>query len=282
MAIFTYFIKASIDAFDWWSGLFNWKFHRITEKTGDLGPMRTVKAFFLCASVLATACTPIEQSHIAESLPEAETTAQDEMAAEVDVPIQGAVDPASVAPMQALTEREAMYDDVFKQAERQGILLGGMRGALVGALVKGEGGAVAGAILGAIIGSSYSISVADRLLNERDEFLNRQEIIENILNASKLATSRSVEDAELVSRAMTAHALLGDVTHPETHMQVAGAVSTLRRAVELRAIMIEEALLEATPREAEAKQVRLEIIRQKEALRRIRVQQDAWSTLYHD
>jgi hypothetical protein len=183
--------------------------------------------------------------------------------------------------MDALAEREAMYAEVFKQAERQGILLGGLRGALLGALVKGEGGAVTGAILGAIIGSAYSVNVAERLLQERDEFINRQEIIENILNASKLAADRSTEDAALVSRALTAHTTSVALIDSETHDQFADAVATVRRAVELRAVLIGEALREAELPEEEARQVRSEIARQMEALRNIQAQQKVWSALDH-
>jgi hypothetical protein len=222
--------------------------------------IHTLKGMLLGATFFVVACTPTEQGNTTGSY---------------------AVQPSASDPMAALSQREALYAEVFEQAERQGMLIGGLRGALLGALVQGEGGAVAGGVLGAIIGSSYSVSVAERLLQERGEFLNRQEIIENILEASTLAASRSIEDAELVTRALSAQTLSADAIDNMTHMQFAQSVATVRRAVELRALLVEEALLEASLPDAEEEQVRQEIARQIDALRRIRKQEEIWNGVSH-
>lgn len=239
--------------------------------TRNFKTVYAVKGLSLGVVLLAAGCTPAGQ----------DGAITPDVAADQTVTVEplSAVDPAASASMQALAERKEIYADVFQQAERQGMVLGGLRGVLIGALVDGERGALAGAFLGAIFGASYSVSAADRLLQERDEFLNRQEIIESILSSSKLAADRSAEDAELVTSALDAQTLSGEEVDPETFMQFTESVAVVRRAVELRAVLIEEALREAAPPEAEAEQVKLEIARQLESLRKIREQEEAWSKL---
>lgn len=181
----------------------------------------------------------------------------------------------------ALSQRESEYAAVFDQAQRQGLIAGALRGAMLGLLIDGERGAFVGATVGAMAASAYAVTVADQLLQEREEFQNRQQIIENILAASKGATARSLEDAELVDRAVTEHLALGAVRDPALRGRVAGSISTIQRAAEMRAVLIEEMLQEAELSDAARQDVRAQIDLQREALRRIRAGQSAWSAQNH-
>lgn len=182
------------------------------------------------------------------------------------------------APTELLAAREASYQVVFDQAQRHGVLAGALRGAMLGLLIDGERGAVVGATFGAVLGSAYAVTTAENLLQEREEFLNRQQIIENILDASRGATERSLEDAELVSRAVSEHLALGGPVDPEVQTRIADSITTIRHATEMRAVLIEEMLHEAELSADEQEQVRAEITLQREALREIRTRQAAWST----
>ncbi|PWK62277.1 hypothetical protein [Roseicyclus mahoneyensis] len=174
-----------------------------------------------------------------------------------------------------LSERDAMYREVFEQAQLQGFLSGALRGLLLGALIDGERGAVFGMAAGAVFGSLYATTAAEQLLEEREEFLNRQQIIENILDASRGAAARSAEDAALVSRAVTEFTSLAPTG--ESAGEVLGEqIGTLRRAVEMRAVLIEELLHEASLTPEQQAEVRAQIDAQRGSLRVIRAQQDAW------
>ena len=182
------------------------------------------------------------------------------------------------APTELLAAREASYQELFEEAQRHGVLAGALRGAMLGLLIDGERGAVVGATFGAVLGSAYAVNTTEHLLQEREEFLNRQQIIENILDASRGATERSLEDAELVSRAVAEHLAVGGPVDPEVRTRIAGSITTLRHATEMRAVLIEEMLHEAELSADEQAQVRAEITLQREALREIRTRQAAWST----
>ena len=177
----------------------------------------------------------------------------------------------------ALAQREADYAAVFDQARRQGLLAGALRGAMLGLLIDGERGAVFGATVGAMAASVYAVTVTEQLLQEREEFQNRQQIIENILAASKGATARSLEDADLVSRAVSEHLAIGAAADPEVQSRVTGSINTIQRAAEMRAVLIEEMLHEAELSEEAKLEVRTQIDLQRDALRRIRAEQSAWS-----
>lgn len=176
-----------------------------------------------------------------------------------------------------LAEREAQYQRVLEEAQRHGAIAGALRGAMLGLLADGERGAIVGATFGAVLGSAYAVTAAEQLLQEREEFLNRQQIIENIFDASQTATRRSLEDAHLVSRAVSEHRLAGLAPDPQLQSRVAGSITTIRRAAEMRAILIEEMLQEARLTEEESRDVRAQIELQREALRLIRDEQTAWS-----
>ncbi len=194
----------------------------------------------------------------------------------------GPVDAASVpssmreaGAAELLSERDAIYREVFQQAQLQGFLSGALRGLVLGALIDGERGAVFGMAVGAAAGSVYATSAAEQLLEEREEFLNRQEIIENILDASRGAAARSAEDAALVSRAVTEFSTLAPVEEG-TGEALGEQIGTVRRAVEMRAVLIEELLQEASLTPAQQADVRAQIDSQRGSLRVIRAQQDAW------
>jgi outer membrane lipoprotein SlyB len=225
--------------------------------------MKPVIPLLICAGLVLSACA---------------TTTESEVSA-VPAEIQPAAD-ADVAANQ-LVEREAVYSEVFEQARTQGLLAGGLRGAILGALIDGERGALVGAVMGAVIGANYSAMAAEQLLQEREEFLNRQQIIQNILLASRMAADTSAEDALLVTRAVSAHSGAAGALDPARQVRIEAAVSTLRRAVELRSVLIEEVLQEADLSELDAAQVREQINRQRDALRRIRAQQELWSAQHH-
>jgi hypothetical protein len=177
----------------------------------------------------------------------------------------------------ALTDQQWRYEKIFREARQQGLVSGGLRGALVGALISGEGaGAAAGAVLGAIIGSNYSVAAAEKFLQEREEFLNRQAIVDNILNAARSATNRSEQDAEIVSKAVGKYSKYSSDSQLVTRDKVSSAVTVVSRAIELRALVIEESLQEATISETDAQEIRILLSRQIDALNRIRALQNNW------
>ena len=153
-----------------------------------------------------------------------------------------------------------------------------MRGALLGALIDSERGAVIGAAFGAILGSGYAAISAEHLLQEREKFLNRQQIIENILDASRGATARSMDDADLVSRAVTEQTRIAAAPDAEEQLRLGESIATVRRAAEMRAVLIEELLQEAQLTPEEQAEVREQITLQRQALSVIRAQQQAWET----
>jgi uncharacterized membrane protein len=183
------------------------------------------------------------------------------------------------ADLDELTEKQSQYEQIFREARQQGLVSGGLRGALVGALISGEGaGAAAGAILGAIIGSSYSVVAAEKLLQEREEFLNRQAIVDNVLNAARSATDQTERDAQTVSSAVDKYSKYSFEIDAETRQKMLAATVTVSRAVELRALVIEESLQEATLSENDAREIRLLLNRQIDALTRIRALQNTWNS----
>jgi uncharacterized membrane protein len=183
------------------------------------------------------------------------------------------------AELDELTEKQRQYEQIFREARQQGLVSGGLRGALVGALISGEGaGAAAGAILGAIIGSSYSVVAAEKLLQEREEFLNRQAIVDNVLNAARSATDQTERDAQIVSSAVEKYSKYSYEIDAATRQKVSAATVTVSRAVELRALVIEESLQEATISENDAQEIRLLLNRQIDALTRIRALQNTWNS----
>lgn len=184
----------------------------------------------------------------------------------------------ATASTELLVARQADYQAVFDQAQRQGFISGALRGALLGALIDSERGAVIGAAFGAILGSGYAAISAEHLLQEREEFLNRQQIIENILDASRGATARSKDDADLVSRAVTEQNHIAAARDADDAMRIGESIATVRRAAEMRAVLIEELLQEAQLTPDEQADVREQIILQRQALSVIRAQQQAWET----
>ena len=187
-----------------------------------------------------------------------------------------AVTPRQEAP-ELLVERADAYAQVFEQARVQGFVAGAVRGLLIGALVDGERGAFVGATLGAALGGAYSQTAATQLLREREEFLNRQQIIENILAASRGATERSTEDALIVSRAVTHFSTATAPADPALHGEMDASIAAVRQAVELRAMLIAELMQtsDLSPEDAAAVQEQIDL--QRAALSDIRAQQDAWS-----
>ena len=176
-----------------------------------------------------------------------------------------------------LIEKEREYEKIFREARKQGLISGALRGALVGALISGEGaGAAAGAILGGIIGSNYSIVAADKLLQEREEFLNRQTIVDNVLLAARNATTQTELDAKIVGDAVDKYSKYSTSTDAATLKELSGATITVSRAVELRALVIEESLQEALISENDAQEIRLLLDRQMNAFARIRALQASW------
>ena len=176
-----------------------------------------------------------------------------------------------------LVERGDAYAEVFEQARAQGFIAGALRGLLLGALVDGERGAVVGAALGAALGGAYAETAATQLLREREEFLNRQQIIENILAASQGATRRSTDDARIVSRAVTHFTTLAEPVDPALSAEVGASIAAVRQAVELRAVILAELMHANDLPPEEAAAVQAEIDLQRAALTDIRAQQDAWS-----
>jgi hypothetical protein len=181
--------------------------------------------------------------------------------------------------LDALTAKQRQYEQIFREARQQGLVSGGLRGALVGALISGEGaGAAAGAILGAIIGSNYSVVAAEKLLQEREEFLNRQAIVDNVLNAARTATDQTEQDAQIVTNAVEKYSKYSMDVDPMTREKVSAATVAVTRAVELRALVIEESLQEANISETEVQEIRLLLNRQIDALSRIRALQNSWAS----
>lgn len=230
-------------------------FHHFHNET--FRPMKTIAPLLVCVSLVSAACTPAGE-------PMGEDTAMAQNAA----PAQASDD--------LLAAREADYQAVFEQAQRQGFIAGGLRGAMLGALIDSERGAVIGAAFGAILGSGYAAISAEHLLQEREEFLNRQKIIENILDASRSATARSIDDADLVSRAVSEQTRIGAGMADTDDDRIGNAIATVRRAAEMRAVLIEELMHEAQLTPAQQDEVRAQITLQRQAVSVIRVQQQAW------
>lgn len=179
-----------------------------------------------------------------------------------------------------LIQRNDAYREVFEQARLHGFVAGAIRGALLGALIDSEAGIFIGAAFGAAFGSAYANTTAERLLQERDEFLNRQQVIENILAASGDAASRTAEDAEIVSRAVTEWSNPVVTPHTEGLEQtIDSSISTLRRAAEMRAVLIEELFLSADLTEQERVHVRTALDRQWASVRQIRAEQELWRAM---
>ncbi|WP_439139925.1 hypothetical protein [Roseicyclus sp.] len=221
--------------------------------------MKTFAPLIVSLSLVGAACTPVG-SMMTE---EATITQRHEMGPAND---------------ELLAARQADYQRVFDQAQRQGFISGALRGALLGALIDSERGAVIGAAFGAILGSGYAAISAEHLLQEREEFLNRQQIIENILDASRGATERSMDDAHLVSRAVSEQTRIAAPADAEEQMRLGESIATVRRAAEMRAVLIEELLQEAQLTPEEQAEVREQITLQRQALNVIRAQQQAWET----
>lgn len=220
--------------------------------------MKRAACLIVATLALASACTPTSGALTSEAAEPGVSVAQADATA-------------------LLAERRAEYDEIFEQARAQGFFAGALRGIVLGALVDGERGAVIGAALGAALGTAYSVTAAEQLLQEREEFLNRQQIIENILAASRGATARSAADAELVSRAVTQYTTPSTPLDAETRSDVTRSIATVRQAVEMRALLITELLEETALTPEEQAEVRAEIERQRDALSVIRAQQDVWS-----
>jgi uncharacterized membrane protein len=199
---------------------------------------------------------------------------------EVTTPLIDVTTPAiEMGELDELIEKQTRYEQIFREARQQGLVSGGLRGALVGALISGEGaGAAAGAILGAIIGSSYSVVAAEKLLQEREEFLNRQAIVDNVLNAARSATDQTEQDAQIVNSAVEKYSKYSFEIDEATRQQVSAATVTVSRAVELRALVIEESLQEAKISENDAQEIRVLLNRQMNALTRIRTLQNTWNS----
>lgn len=178
-----------------------------------------------------------------------------------------------------LAERELEYGRIFREARQQGLVSGALRGALVGVLVTGEGaGAAAGAFLGGIIGSNYSVVAAEKLLQEREEFLNRQAIVDNVLLAARNATAQTEQDAKIVEDAVERYSKYSALSDPAARMKISEATVTVSRAAELRALVITESAQEASISENEAQEIRLLLNRQMNALGRMREMQASWNS----
>lgn len=225
--------------------------------------MKIAAPLIIAALALGSACTPTT----APPSPDAATP---------DVVVSQA-DTAAL-----LAERRASYEEVFEQARLQGFLAGALRGLVLGALVDGERGALVGSALGAALGGAFSNTAAQQLLQEREEFLNRQQIIQNILDASRGATQRSVEDAALVSRAVSQFSTPAAPVDAAQRAALTGSIATMRQAVEMRALLLSELLQESDLTPDEQAQVQAEIDLQREALVQIRGQQDLWSAQTND
>jgi hypothetical protein len=181
--------------------------------------------------------------------------------------------------LDALTERQREYEEVFQQARQQGLVSGGLRGALVGALISGEGaGAAAGAILGALIGRNYSVAAAEKFLLEREEFLNRQAIVDIVLSAARSATDQTEQDAQLVSAVVQKYSQHSFELDVVARQQVSAATASVSRAAELRALVIEESLQESETSASDAEEIRFLLNRQINAMTRIRELQNTWNS----
>jgi uncharacterized membrane protein len=179
--------------------------------------------------------------------------------------------------MVELSDRHKEYENVFREARRQGLVAGALRGALVGALVSGEGaGAAAGAFLGAIIGSNHSVLVAERLLNDRQEFMNRQAIVDNVLSAARIAAEKTERDAQLVASVSEKFSKYDQMPDPATRLRFSLATEYVSRAAELRALVIEESLQEAKLPSNQSQEVGELLARQLNALSHIREMQGNW------
>ena len=216
--------------------------------------MKLAAPLILAVATLATACT--QTADTPPAAPAAVTQAD--------------------APTLLITRGDE-YAEVFEQARAQGFFAGALRGLLLGALVDGERGALIGAALGAALGGAYSETAATQLLREREEFLNRQQIIQNILAASQGATRRSTDDARIVSRAVTHFTTMAGPVDAGQAAEVTQSIAAVREAVELRAVLIAELMYASDLSPEDASAVEAEIDLQRAALTDIRAQQDAWS-----
>ncbi len=219
--------------------------------------MKLVAPLIVAAVALGSACTPTTDVPVSEGSGQG-------LVAQADAPA-------------LLVQRGDEYAAVFEQARAQGFLAGALRGLLLGALVDGERGAIVGAALGAALGGAYAETAATQLLREREEFLNRQQIIENILAASQGATRRSADDAQVVSRAVTHFTTVAGPVDASQSARVDQSIAAVRQAVELRAVILAELMQmnDLSPEEAAAVQEQINL--QRAALTDIRAQQAAWS-----
>lgn len=219
--------------------------------------MKLAAPLILAAVAFGSACTPTTDAGDAHGVSSAAVT-------QADAP-------------SLLVERGDEYAAVFEQAQAQGFIAGALRGLVLGALVDGERGAVVGAALGAALGGAFAETAATQLLREREEFLNRQQIIENILAASQGATRRSADDARIVSRAVTHFTSAAEPVDAVRGAEVTASIAAVRQAVELRAVILAELMHanELPPEEAAAVQAQIDL--QRAALTDIRAQQEAWS-----
>jgi hypothetical protein len=187
------------------------------------------------------------------------------------------------ADLDALGRKSAEYQQVFREARVQGAISGGVRGAIVGAIISGEGSGVAvGAFLGGLVGSNYSVYAAEKLLQERQEFLNRQEIIDNILNAARDATNKTERDAEIVGSVVDSYSKYNSEAHIATREKISEAAAVVSRAAAVRALFIEESLKESKISEEDAQEIRALLKRQISAIKRMSNIEHAWNSESHD
>jgi uncharacterized protein YcfJ len=97
-----------------------------------------------------------------------------------------------------IRDRSAEYEQVRKQAERDGTLGGALRGALIGGALTGEVvGVVGGAVLGAVAGSYTSKNVASRIITEHQNYNMRRWSLEQVIEAAKFDSQNTHFDLML-------------------------------------------------------------------------------------
>ena len=97
-----------------------------------------------------------------------------------------------------IRDRSAEYEQVRKQAERDGTLGGALRGALIGGALTGEVvGVVGGAVLGAVAGSYTSKNVASRIITEHQNYSMRRWSLEQVIEAAKFDSQNTHFDLML-------------------------------------------------------------------------------------
>lgn len=158
-----------------------------------------------------------------------------------------------------------VYEELYSEAERRGFVSGGINGLLLGAAIAGERGALFGAFVGAAAGAAYATLVVDDLLLEHSEFLNRQQLIENIPEVATRATQRTEEDAGIVSRAVSHHFANVELDSADP-TEIANSVDVVTRVAELRMVLITEIASEGSLHESEHNFVDLQLSRQLEAI----------------